>query len=41
MQKKSRKAILDTIRCPYMPEHVMHLSSLPTHLIRCKATNKG
>lgn len=29
-----------TIKCPYMPEHVMHEDSLVTHLNRCKATNK-
>lgn len=29
-----------TVRCPYMPEHVMHVDSLLTHLNRCKATNK-
>lgn len=28
------------VRCPYMPEHVMHIDSLLTHLNRCKATNK-
>lgn len=29
-----------TVRCPYMPEHIMHVDSLLTHLIRCPAKNK-
>lgn len=31
---------VETIRCPYIPEHVMHRDSLRTHLLRCPATNK-
>jgi hypothetical protein len=41
MLKKDKKAVFDTVRCPYIPDHVMHISSLATHLARCKATNKG
>lgn len=33
-------SVEETVRCPYIPDHVMHAGSLATHLIRCKATNK-